>query len=55
MTDTRWLDNLQKMPKYRGYTRDYLKETMIDIPRKEQAEKEAKEQDELCKLDESRA
>ena len=40
------------MPKFRGYTRDYLKETMIDEPRRQQMRKEAKEAEEIEKLDE---
>jgi hypothetical protein len=41
------------MPKYRGYTRDFLQETMIDIPRKERELKEEKEKEELSKMDEA--
>ena len=35
------------MPKYRGYTRDYLQETLIDIPRREEAQRKAQEQAKL--------
>ena len=52
LSDTRWLDNLQNMPKYRGYHRHYLQETMVDQPRREQASKDRKEKEELDKMDE---
>jgi hypothetical protein len=39
--ESQWLDLLQNMPKFAGFSREYIKDIMIDKPAKAKAEKEA--------------